>query len=237
MKYERICKGIFLERPNRFVAFVEINGKKEKVHVKNTGRCRELLLPGTVVYLEDHIDNMGSRKLRYSLITVEKHSGCGIIPVNIDSQAPNKVVREALESGKILPKGLRDAKFIRGECMYGASRLDFYVMDSSGREAFLEIKGVTLETDGCAMFPDAPTERGIKHINELIKAVGEGYSAAIIFIIQMKGVKVFKPNYRTHAAFGEALKAAKYSGVEIMAYDCEVEIDSICINDIVSTQI
>lgn len=237
MKYDNICRGIFIERPNRFVAFVEINGKKEKAHVKNTGRCRELLIPGAVVYLEDHISNMGSRKLRYSLITVEKTSGNEVIPVNIDSQAPNRVVREALENGKILPDGLKDTEFIKGEYVYGASRIDFYVRDSSGKEALLEVKGVTLEKNGDAMFPDAPTERGIKHINELVKAVGEGYTAAVIFIIQMKGVRLFTPNYGTHAAFGEALRVAERSGVGVLAYDCEVESDSILIGDPVSTKI
>lgn len=237
MKYDKICKGIFIERPNRFVAFVEIDGKKEKVHVKNTGRCKELLVPGTVVYLEDHKDNMGSRKLRYSLITVEKYSAAGKIPVNIDSQAPNKVVREALENGKILPHRLKDAAFIKGEHKYGDSRIDFYVKDSSGNEAIMEVKGVTLEIDGNAMFPDAPTERGVKHINELISAAEQGYSTAIVFVIQMKGVKGFRPNYRTHAAFGEALKAAELAGVEIMAYDCEVEADAICLGEAVKVQI
>ena len=230
MRYDKICKGIFLERPNRFVAYVEIEGKKEKVHVKNTGRCKDLLVTGTVVYLEDHICTMRNRKLRYSLITVEKQSEIGMKLVNMDSQAPNKVVREALENGTIAMTAIDDIVLIKGEYGFGDSRMDFYLRDGNGREGLLEIKGVTLEDNGTALFPDAPTERGLKHINELIKAAEEGYYAGIIFVIQMKGVEVFKPNYKTHAAFGNALKTAKNSGVEIMAYDCKVESDMLSLD-------
>ncbi|MGN0703542.1 MAG: DNA/RNA nuclease SfsA [Lentihominibacter sp.] len=237
MMYDNICKGIFRERHNRFVASVEIDGKTEKAHVKNTGRCRELLVPGAVVYLEDHSGNMHSRKLRYSLIAVEKCTDDGIMLVNMDSQAPNKVVREALEMGKLVPEGLQDAAFVKSEYTYGDSRMDFYIKDSRGKEALLEVKGVTLEKNGEAAFPDAPTERGIRHINELVKAVREGYSAAIVFVIQMKGVHVFRPNYETHKAFGDSLKKAAEEGVEIMAYDCRVERNNLEIDSPVEIEL
>ena len=223
MMYDNICEGIFRERFNRFVASVEIDGKTEKVHVKNTGRCGELLVPGAVVYLEDHAENMRNRKLRYSLIAVEKHTDNGILLVNMDSQAPNKAVREALENGTILPAGLKDTAYVKSEYTYGNSRIDFYIKDSEGNEVLLEVKGVTLEEKGTAEFPDAPTERGIKHINELVVAMSEGYHSAILFVIQMKGVHKFRPNYETHKDFGESLVKAAEAGVEIMAYDCRVE--------------
>lgn len=216
MKYEKICRGKFIERPNRFIAHVDIGGEICKAHVKNTGRCRELLLSGAEVYLEDFAGRMGERKLRYSLVAVQK----GTMLVNMDSQAPNKVVREALESGRLLPEGLEAVELVKAEYKYGDSRLDFYVRDRAGREALAEVKGVTLEEDGIARFPDAPTERGVKHIKELIKAKEEGYAACIIFVIQMKGVKKFTPNYATHRQFGEMLCAAEEAGVEILAYDC-----------------
>ena len=216
MKYEKICRGKFIERPNRFIAYVDIGGEICKAHVKNTGRCRELLLSGAEVYLEDFAGRMGERKLRYSLVAVQK----GTMLVNMDSQAPNKVVREALESGRLLPAGFEAAELVKAEYKYGDSRLDFYVRDRAGREALAEVKGVTLEEDGIARFPDAPTERGVKHIKELIKAKEEGYAACIIFVIQMKGVKKFTPNYATHRQFGEMLCAAEEAGVEILAYDC-----------------
>lgn len=216
MKYEKICQGKFIERPNRFIAYVDIGGEICKAHVKNTGRCRELLLSGAEVYLEDFAGRMGERKLRYSLVAVQK----GTMLVNMDSQAPNKVVREALESGRLLPAGFEAVELVKAEYKYGDSRLDFYVRDRAGREALAEVKGVTLEEDGIARFPDAPTERGVKHIKELIKAKEEGYAACIIFVIQMKGVKKFTPNYATHRQFGEMLCAAEKAGVEILAYDC-----------------
>lgn len=225
MKYKDICEGRFLQRPNRFVAHVEINGNEEKVHVKNTGRCRELLIPGTKVYLEDFSDNMRKRKLKYSLIAVEKTTASGVTLVNIDSQAPNKVTKEALEGNLIVPEGLRNVNFVKGEYCFGDSRIDFYIADSDGNEALMEVKGATLEKGGIAQFPDAPTERGVKHIEELIKARKQGYRACILFVIQMKGVELFTPNYDTHAHFGETLKKAKEAGVEILAYDCNVNSD------------
>lgn len=190
--------------------------------MRNTGRCRELLVPGAAVFLEDHIGRMGTRKLRYSLVAVEKRTDRGTLLVNMDSQAPNKVVREALEDGKLLPAGLSNLAYLKSEYTYGSSRLDFYARDSRGAEWFAEVKGVTLEENGVARFPDAPTERGVKHLEELMAAVEEGYKAAIIFVIQMKGIGVFEPNDATHPQFGEALRKAGNAGVAVLAFDCRV---------------
>ncbi len=223
MRYDKIVKGKFIERPNRFVALVEIDGQLTKAHVKNTGRCKELLVPNATVYLEDFADRMGSRKMRYSLIGVEKVVDNGTILINMDSQAPNKVVKEALESGKLILPGMAKLIEIKWEAKYGDSRLDFYIKDEYGKEAFVEVKGVTLENDGVASFPDAPTERGIKHLKELEKAVLEGKNAYALFVIQMKGVQFFKPNDERHKAFGDALRHAQKSGVSILAYDCIVK--------------
>lgn len=233
MEYKDICKGKFIERPNRFIASVEIDGQMEKAHVRNTGRCKELLVPGAVVFLEDHAERMGTRKLRYSLIAVEKRTAAGCITVNMDSQAPNKVVKEALLEGGLIPSGLSDVSVLKSEHKYGDSRLDFYGEDSSGRKWLAEVKGVTLEENGMAKFPDAPTERGVRHIGELITAVSEGYRASVIFVIQMKGVRSFMPNDETQPQFGEALKAAKEAGVELLALDCIVEKDTMRIDALV----
>ncbi|MFQ8602001.1 MAG: DNA/RNA nuclease SfsA [Anaerovoracaceae bacterium] len=222
MKYNNICKGKFIERPNRFVAYVEIEGKREKVHVKNTGRCRELLIPGAEVYLEDFSGCMGTRKLRYSLVSVEKNVNGERILVNMDSQAPNKVVREALESKELIFESFPDITAVVSEKVYGNSRFDFYMENVEGKKAFLEVKGVTLEESNIALFPDAPTERGVKHIEELIKAKDEGFWAGIVFIIQMKGISLFKPNWETHKNFAYSLKKAEERGVYICAYDCFV---------------
>lgn len=230
MKYKKVCQGKFIERPNRFIANVEIDGKIFRAHVKNTGRCRELLVPGANMFLEDFEGRMGTRKLRYSLVGVLKETEGGNRIVNMDSQAPNKVVKEALESGKLRFASMGHAAYVKSEYSYGDSRLDFYVKDAGGREALVEVKGVTLENQGTAMFPDAPTERGVKHIKELIKAAGDGYAACIIFVIQMKGVRFFMPNDNTHAAFGEALREAQKSGVEILAYDCIATEDSLVLD-------
>lgn len=230
MKYEKICIGKFRVRPNRFVAYVEIEGEDCKVHVKNTGRCRELLREGATVFLEDFYGRMNSRKLRYSIIGVKKKTSEGSILINMDSQAPNKVVREALEQGRLLPKGLVDAAFIKAEYTYGESRLDFYVKDSLGKEVLIEVKGVTLEEGGIAGFPDAPTERGIKHVQELIRAGENGLEACMVFVVQMKGVKCFMPNDKTHRAFGDALREADRRGVEILAYDCCVDVDQLVLD-------
>ncbi len=229
MKYENIVKGNFIERPNRFIAQVTIADKVYKAHVKNTGRCRELLIKGVPVYLQDHNNNMHSRKLRYSLVSVKK----GDKIVNIDSQAPNKVVKEALESGKISLEGMGKILQIKAEKTYGSSRLDFFVKDDKGHEGYIEVKGVTLEENGIAMFPDAPTERGVKHIKELINAVENGKKGFIVFIIQMKGVRAFTPNRKTHEEFAQVLKAADKKGVKIMAYDCTITEEEILCGDAV----
>lgn len=217
MKYNNIVEGRFIERPNRFIAKVEIGGVTETVHVKNTGRCRELLVKGTTVYLEK--SNNPERKTGYDLIAVLKN---GKTLINMDSQIPNAVTEEWLRKGNLFSK---DA-VIRREVTHNKSRFDFYI-EEGGRKIFLEVKGCTLETDGIARFPDAPTERGVKHINELIDCVNEGFEAYILFVIQMKGIKHFEPNDITHKAFGDALRRAEKSGVKILAYDCIVTPDSI----------
>lgn len=222
MRYENIVKGRFLARPNRFVAHVEIDGREEICHVKNTGRCRELLVQGCTVYL-DKAKNP-ERKTKYDLVAVEK----GQRLINMDSYAPN------IAAGEFLPKIFPDC-IIKPEYTYGNSRFDFYIEDNS-RKILLEVKGVTLEQDGVVMFPDAPTERGLKHVNELISCTRDGYEAYLLFVIQMSKVKYFTPNSVTHPEFGEALKKASQNGVKILAYDCDVTPDSmeikspVCIN-------
>ncbi len=234
MKYNKIKEAVFLARPNRFIANVLVGGAMQAVHVKNTGRCRELLYEGAIIYLEDHEDNRKTRKTGYSLVAVEKcdePEGSGTRCVNIDSYAPNRVVGEALANGAIALPGL-NAPYnrIKPETTYGASRFDFYVEDAAGKKAFIEVKGVTLEEDGTARFPDAPTERGVKHVRELCAALDEGFAAYVIFVIQMKGVSVFEPNDATHPEFGEALRKASQKGVVVLAFDCavtpaDIEID------------
>lgn len=216
MKYENIVTGKFVERPNRFIAMVDIEGKTEKCHVKNTGRCRELLLPGAEVYLEK--SSNPNRRTAYDLIGVKK----GELLINMDSQAPNKAVKEWLEEEAFF----KNVTYLKPECKYGNSRIDFYLELEKRRKLFIEVKGVTLEENGTARFPDAPTERGIKHIQELQRAVGEGYEAYLLFVIQMKEILQFEPNDRTHKAFGDALRKAQEQGVQILAYDCVVTKDS-----------
>lgn len=220
MRYERITKGTFLERPNRFLAYAALNGRQETIHVKNTGRCAELLKPGASVYVQES-DNP-ERKTKWDLIGVEK----GERMVNMDSQIPNQVVREWIEAGNLC----KDVCLIRPETTYGNSRFDLYI-ETKDRRIFIEVKGVTLEEDGVARFPDAPSERAVKHLDELGKAVKEGYEAYVFFVIQMKGIRYFTPNIDTHPEFGAALKRAKAAGVRILAYDCRVTADSICIAD------
>lgn len=208
MKYLKTCQAKFIDRPNRFIAHVELNGKVETVHVKNTGRCKELLIKGVTVILEE--SNNESRKTKYDLIAVYKEN-FGLI--NIDSQAPNKVAREWLES--------KDYTYIKPEYTYGNSRIDFY-MEKEDKKYLMEVKGCTLERDGVGYFPDAPTERGVKHIYELIKAKEEGYEVALAFVIQMEGVKEVLPNIDTHPEFGIAMSDAKKSGVKIIFIKCRV---------------
>lgn len=219
MRYQAVEKGRFLARPNRFIAHVEVNGRTEVCHVKNTGRCRELLLPGAAVYLEPSANP--ARKMKYDLIAVEK----GGLLINMDAQAPNKVFGEWAAAGNFLP-GLT---LIRPEYTWEDSRFDFLLEDGQGK-IFVEVKGVTLEEDGEARFPDAPTERGVKHLRGLARAVGQGYRAAVFFVVQMKGVTRFRPNDATHPAFGDALREAAENGVGVYAYDCRVTPDSLTID-------
>lgn len=226
MKYEYTVQGIFIERPNRFIAEVMVEGVKVRAHVKNTGRCRELLVTGATVYMTDHQNNMGSRKLRFSLIAVVK----GESLFNIDSQAPNEIVGEALNQGKLDLPGMSRPYRYRREQVVGQSRLDFIVEDCLGRIALLEVKGVTLEDADHARFPDAPTLRGRKHLEELEKGVGEGYLGYVMFVLQMNGMKSFRPNDEMDPAFGLALRQACKTGVVALAYDCLVEPDSLTLN-------
>lgn len=226
MKYNHIEQAVFLERPNRFIAYVEQAGKREICHVKNTGRCKELLLPGTEVYIQ-HQSNP-ARKTPFDLIAVKK----GARLINMDSQAPNKVTAEWLRTGDFCNV---DA-MIKPECSYGNSRFDFYIEDGL-RKIFMEVKGVTLEEDGIVRFPDAPTERGVKHIHELIECRKAGYEAYIFFVIQMKNVRFMEPNDRTHPAFGEALRRASKEDVGIIAMDCQVGPDELKIDQEVEVRL
>lgn len=221
MQYGKIVSARFLERPNRFVAIVDLDGVKTPVHVKNTGRCKELLVSGAKVYLEDN--SVKVRKYAHDLIAVEK----GGLLVNMDSQAPNKVVAEGLLDGRIRLDGMGKLVTVKGEKTYGDSRFDFYVVDEFGREGYLEVKGVTLEDNGIASFPDAPTERGVKHVSELVKVKESGMYAGIVFVIQMEGMKVFTPNDTRHKAFGDALRRASALGVEVIALECKVTPDTL----------
>lgn len=226
MKYRKVRKGVFLSRPNRFVAHVLIDGEEHVVHVKNTGRCREILQPKATVYLEDFTEDLRQRKTKYSLIAAEKPDSAlesGYRMINIDSQAPNRAVEEALDSGVIqLPGFTAGIKQIKPERTFGSSRFDFYVEGFNDEKAFIEVKGATLENHGVVRFPDAPTERGVKHIYELIKALDQGFKAFVIFVIQMQDVRYFAPNDEMHAAFGRALREAAEEGVRVLAYDCRV---------------
>lgn len=216
MHYQNIHKATFLARPNRFIARVLVEGVEETVHVKNTGRCRELLVPGCTVYLER--SNNPARKTVYDLVTVEKPLGDGRTKlINMDSQAPNRLFAEWVRAGHFIP-GLT---LLRPETAWGHSRFDFY-WEAGERKGFVEVKGCTLEEDGWTWFPDAPTERGVKHLGELLLAKEQGYEAAVCFIIQMADVRGFSPNDRTHPEFGEALRRAAAGGVEVLALECSV---------------
>ncbi|NTW71815.1 MAG: DNA/RNA nuclease SfsA [Eubacteriaceae bacterium] len=227
MKYKNIVEGIFINRPNRFIANVEILGNIETVHVKNTGRCRELLQDGAKVYLE-HCDH-DHRKTKYDLITVEKHLADGRLKmINMDSQVPNKVVYDALMTRKI-PE-LKGAFNIRKEVTYGHSRLDLYY-ETDDTKGFIEVKGVTLEENGVARFPDAPTLRGSKHIESLMEGQREGMQNYIFFVIQMKDILRFEPNIDMDMKFSRTLHAASEAGVKILCYDCLVTPGSIEISE------
>lgn len=219
MQYQSVRQGRFLSRPNRFIAKVLLDGVEEVVHVKNTGRCRELLVPGATVYLA--LGDNPNRKTRYDLIAVEK----GPLMVNMDSQATNRVFGEWAGAGQFRP-GLT---LLRPETVWGNSRFDFYWEDAAGRKGFVEVKGVTLEDQGHARFPDAPTLRGVKHLEELALCRAEGYEATVCFVLQMGGMKDFAPNDVTHPAFGDALRRAATAGVEVLAMECAVTPDSLTI--------
>lgn len=213
VKYREIVEGIFIDRPNRFIAHVDIEGVVNTVHVKNTGRCKELLIPKTPVRLE--VSDNPNRKTLYDLVAVYKKKFGWI---NMDSQAPNKVVKEWLET--------KDYDYIKPEYKYGDSRIDFY-MRKENQEYLMEVKGCTLEIDGIGYFPDAPTTRGIKHLRELIKAKRAGYECAIAFVIQMEGINEVRPNIDTHPEFGVALQEAKEAGVKILYLTCKVGRDTL----------
>lgn len=217
MKYEKVVKANFAIRINRFTAKVVINGIEETVHIKNTGRCKELFTPGAVVYL--NYKNTEKRKTKYDLIAVEKNSNK---VVNVDSQIPNDLIADWIKSSGLFSENAK----IKREVFFQNSRFDLYIEDGE-RRAFIEVKGVTLEENGVALFPDAPTERGLKHLSELMNAIDNGYEAYVIFVIQLKDVTSFSPNIKTHKAFADMLSAAKKHGVKILALDCIVTPDNI----------
>ena len=240
MKYNQVVPGTFLQRPNRFIAHVLISGKEEVCHVKNTGRCRELLIPGCTVYCA--VSDNPQRKTKYDLIAVEKiiesqtiFANAGIpsqrvkgtpeahstLLVNMDSQAPNAAVKEWLRSGAS-PFGKID--FLKPEYKYGNSRFDFY-LECNSRKIFLEVKGVTLEDNSVVLFPDAPTERGVKHVRELIRCHEEGFETYVLFVVQMEHAQYFTPNRKTHPQFADALCEAQNAGVQLLAYTCKVTPD------------
>ena len=223
MKYNKITKAKFISRPNRFIAHCEVDGECEVVHVKNTGRCRELLVKDATVYLA--VSDNPERKTKYDLVAVEKVTDRGTILINMDSQAPNTVAYEWIAAGGLFGEQVT----VRREVTYGKSRFDLYI-EQGERRAFVEVKGVTLEENGVASFPDAPTERGIKHLGELVSAKKDGFEAYILFVIQMKGVHTFTPNDKTHKAFGDALRSAVASGVKVLAYDCKVSHDGFTVD-------
>ncbi len=226
MQYKNVKKGTFIARPNRFIAYVEIDGREEICHVKNTGRCRELLLPGTEVYLEPTANP--DRKTKYDLIAVRK----GKSLINIDSTAPNAVfgewVRESGFFGEIT--------LFKPECTYQNSRFDFY-LEAAERKIFIEVKGVTLEENGVVRFPDAPTERGIKHLRQLTACLSDGYEAHVFFIAQMEKANYFTPNRQMHAAFADALSEAYKRGVGVHCLSCHIAPDALCINTFVPVKL
>lgn len=216
MLYENIMKAVFLERPNRFIAKILMDGEERICHVKNTGRCRELLVPGAEIYVQHW--NLPTRKTNYDLIAVRK----GDRLINMDSAAPNAVFAQWVKEGGLFS----ELTLLKPEQRFGQSRFDFYI-EADRKKAFAEIKGVTLEENGVVRFPDAPTERGVKHLNELIKCVESGFDAYIVFIIQMDRVKYFEPNWDTHRLFGETLQKANSAGVNLLALNCDVTENSI----------
>ena len=231
MQYKTILKAVFLSRPNRFIAHVSISGETAVAHVKNTGRCKELLVPGCTVYLS--VSDNPERKTKYDLIAAEKiRAGASPLLINMDSQIPNDAAAEWLPVSGLFSENA----VIRREFTHGDSRVDFYVEDGA-RKAFIEVKGCTLEDGGVALFPDAPTERGVKHLKHLIRAVSDGYECYVLIVIQMKDVSVFRPNGKTDPAFAQALREAKEAGVKIIAMDCLVQPDEMRIDSPVKTEV
>jgi len=226
MVYQNMKRAVFINRPNRFIANIELDGRREVCHVKNTGRCHELLTPGAAVIVQQL--HTPGRKTGYDLIDVWK----GDRLINIDSAAPNKIFAEWVTSSRLF----QNITLLKPEQRFGGSRFDFYI-EADGRRAFVEVKGVTLEGNGVARFPDAPTERGVKHLHELISCVKNDFDAYLIFIVQMKGIKYVEPNWATHPAFGEALSEADKAGVHILALDCLVSEESITAEDYVEVRI
>ena len=224
MRYERMETGVFRTRPNRFIAYVELNGAEEVCHVKNTGRCRELLVPGARVWCQKQ--DKPERKTKYDLIAVEKNGRI----INMDSQAPNAAVKEWLAGG-----GLGDVSELKAESKWGTSRFDFsFIKD--GRRCFLEVKGVTLENDGVCAFPDAPTVRGARHLQELTELAEQGFGAYVLFVIQMADVCYLHPNDTTDPAFGSALRQAAQAGVQVLAMDCAVTEETMTLRKPVPVQ-
>ena len=219
MRYANVIPGTFVSRPNRFIALADTERGRETVHVKNTGRCRELLVPGCRVWLA--VSDSPARKTRCDLIAAEK----GGMLVNLDSQLPNGAAEEWLKAGHLFPPG----SLIRREVTHGDSRFDFY-LENGVRRAFLEVKGCTLERDGTALFPDAPTQRGVKHLNGLAACISEGYEAYVLFVIQLKGAREFRPNEETHPEFADALRRAATAGVHVLALDCTVAPDCVTLD-------
>ena len=225
MTYTNMVPGIFHARPNRFIAHIDIDGREQVCHVKNTGRCRELLTPGTQVYCQE--SGNPARKTKYDLIAVRKGSRL----INMDSQAPNTAAKEWLLRG-----GLGQIEDLKPEYRHGDSRFDFSFL-KDGKRCFLEVKGVTLETDGICAFPDAPTDRGVKHLKGLTRAVQEGFGGYVLFVIQMEDVKYLHPNDVTDPAFGAALREAAAAGVQVLAVDCAVTVDSMDIRNPVEVRL
>ena len=227
MTYQDIHPARFLARPNRFIAQVELEGRVETVHVKNTGRCKELLLPGCTVYLEGSANP--ERKTKYDLVAVEKaRPGLPPLFINMDSQAPNKVFAEWMGLGLGEELGLPRPTLLRPETTWGNSRFDFYwELSDTGKKGFIEVKGCTLEENGLALFPDAPTQRGVKHLRELIACHEAGFEAAVCVVIQMEGMSAFSPNDRTHPEFGAALREAAAAGVKVLAVECDARPSSL----------
>ena len=224
MIYDNIKKGKFISRPNRFIANIEIDGKEEICHVKNTGRCRELLVSGASVFVQK--SEKAERKTGFDLISVYK----GDTLVNIDSQAPNKVV------GEWLTGYFQNIRLIKPEAKYKNSRFDYYI-ETDKKKIFLEVKGVTLEENGVVLFPDAPTERGVRHLKELCQCIGDGFEAYVVFVVQLEGAKYFTPNRKTHPQFADALEEAKTAGVNILCAECSVTPTELKINGFIDVKL